>query len=391
MYIQDYELLGNIHLLKVFVQRTRCRCCRKTEPQELPFKSRNHMMTTRLEDRIHRRLTSGSTLREVSITLNVHPSIVKEIDKRRLEDMQFLKHPATTRNIGIDEFLLHKGHRYATVVTDLDRGRIIYLERGKKKEQAEHFIKAMGPTWMSHVLAVSMDMNAQYSSAFMEHAPHVKIVYDKFHMVKLYQDTVLTAMRRRLQKECDERDDKAGYDLLKGSRFLILTSRENLARKEKEACENNARLSSEYTAKGLSLPPGERIMRTGMQRKLSDLLNANSGLNVAYVLLEQFKYAYDLDSSDAMQSGLKLWYTLAEQSKVPEIIKFMNTIKSNEYGLVNRVDHKISSGTVEGINNMIKTVRRKAYGFHDTDYFFLKVMAQSYRTRSTYVSHKILY
>ncbi|MFA6935327.1 MAG: transposase, partial [Sphaerochaetaceae bacterium] len=67
-----------------------------------------------------------------------------------------------------------------------------------------------------------------------------------------------------------------------------------------------------------------------------------------------------------------------------------DTIRSHEDGLVNRVMHKISSGVVEGINNMIKTLISKSYGFRDTEYFFLKIMFESYKPRSGYVSHKIL-
>jgi Transposase and inactivated derivatives len=69
----------------------------------------------------------------------------------------------------------------------------------------------------------------------------------------------------------------------------------------------------------------------------------------------------------------------------------MNTIKRHEDGIVNRVAHKITSGIVEGTDNVIKTIRRKAYGFRDTEYFFLRIMFESYKPRFRYVSHKILY
>jgi len=69
--------------------------------------------------------------------LGIHPSIAKDIDRRRLENMPFLTHPPMARYIGIDEFLHHKGHRYATVVTDLGRRTVISLEAGERKERAE--------------------------------------------------------------------------------------------------------------------------------------------------------------------------------------------------------------------------------------------------------------
>ena len=199
VFIQDFELFGNLSLLKVGYARMECRRCKEKLSQEVPFRAKSHMLTTRLETRVCRRLNQGSTLKATSAGLGIHPSIIKGIDKERLRSRSFLTRPEHAANIGIDEFLLHKGHRYATVVIDLDRKRVIFLEEGKKKEQAEHFIRRMDPAWMSHVKAVSMDMNAQYDSAFRESAPHVAIVYDRFHMVKLFNDSVLTAIRRRLQ------------------------------------------------------------------------------------------------------------------------------------------------------------------------------------------------
>lgn len=389
--IQDLEILGNVSVLRVSYCRTACACCGTKLPQDIPFRAKGHRLTTRLAARVCRRLNQGVTLKATAVSLGVHPSIVKEIDKARLLGMPCLDGPEHARNIGIDEFLLHKGHRYATVVVDLDRKRVIFLEEGKKKEQAAHFIHRMGPAWMGHVRAVSMDMNAQYDSAFRQFAPHVDIVYDKFHMVKLFNDSVLTAIRRRLQNQCAENRDRAGFKLLKNSRYILLTSPGKLRERERLAAENNRRLREGYLDRGLSLPPGERLMGTGRVRRLETLLAANEELSVAYLLLDQFKYAYGLDSMDAMKDGLGQWYRLDGQSKAPEIHRFARTLRLHEDGLVNRVLHKISSGAVEGINNMIKTLRRKAYGFRDTEYFFLRVMFESYKIRSGFLSPKILY
>ena len=388
--LQDYELLGHLHILFVSISRMRCRCCSHTETQHIPFKAERHMLTRRLEHRVNVRINNGSTIEDAARSLFIHPAIIKQIDKEYLKSLGYLLRPHKARLIGIDEFLLHKGHRYATAVLDLTEGHVLYLEKGKKKEQAEHFIKSMGDKWMRNVEAVAMDMNAQYDSAFREHAPHVRIIYDRFHMVKMFNDSVLSALRRRKQRECRENDDKHGYELLKGSRYLLLTSPESLIGKERKARENNRLLNERYLSRGLSLPPGERIMRVGMDKHLNDLLAQNQDLNIAYILLEQFKLAYDVGTEEEMDKGLRLWYKLAEQSDVPEIISFAETIKRHEDGLLNRVKYKISNGIVEGTNNLIKTIRRKAYGFRDTEYFFLKIMFESYKPRLRYVSHKFL-
>ena len=138
-------------------------------------------------------LSYGLTLTEVSRILHLHPSTLRDIDRKRLKRMFPCVKPNTySTHIAVDEFLLHKGHQYATVFIDLFSGHVLYLEEGTRKQQVENFIRTMGKDWMSHVEAVSMDMNAQYDSAFKEGAPHVKIVYDLFHIVKLYNDKVIT-------------------------------------------------------------------------------------------------------------------------------------------------------------------------------------------------------
>jgi transposase len=171
-------------------------------------------------------LAKGFTLTEIFQILHIHPSVVRDIDVKRLKRRFPSVRPTTySTHIAVDEFLLHKGHRYATVFIDLNTVHVIYLEEGKKKQQLLNFIRIMGKEWMSHVQAVSMDMNAQYDSAFREGAPHVKVVYDLFHMVKLYNDRVLTLMRRRTQNELEEQGNKKAYRLYKNMRFVLTSNR----------------------------------------------------------------------------------------------------------------------------------------------------------------------
>jgi transposase len=348
-------------------------------------------MTKHLHSLIVSYLNKGFTLKEISLLVDVHPSIVKSIDRQRLQALYAHQKPQRySRHIAIDEFLLYKGHRYATIVIDLDTGEVLFCEEGKKKQQVFHFIQTMGHTWMRQVKAVSMDMNAQYDSAFKQWAPHVNIVYDLFHVVKLYNDKVITTMRRRKQRELLEAGDMEGYRLFKGSRFLLTASRSTLERKDKQASENNRHLATNYHARGLSLPPGERIMRTGNEAHLDKLLAANQDFSAAYILLEQLKLAFKQEDEQALSDGMKLWLKLARQSKSQEILSFADTIEKRLDGILNHANYPISSGKLEGTNNLIKTIRRKAYGLPDTQYFFWKIMDASRKPYTHYKSHKIL-
>jgi transposase len=291
-------------------------------------------------------------------------------------------------HIAVDEFLLHKGHQYATVFIDLLSGHVLYLEEGKRKQQVENFIRTMGKDWMSHVQAVSMDMNAQYDSAFKEGAPHVKIVYDLFHIVKLYNDKVITAMRRRTQNELEEEGKKDEYRLYKNMRYVLTSNRSTLQKKDMFVKENNRYLSEKYASKGLNIPPGKKKMRANNEKRLDELLSKNVSFAAAYILGEQLKLAFKETERDKLKEGMKLWLRLAQQSNVPEILTYSQTIKNRMKGIINHADHPISSGKLEGTNNLIKTIRRKSYGYRDTEYFFLKIMEASRRPRVRFKSPK---
>lgn len=390
--LQDIDLSGHLCIIEVIHDRMRCSSekCNHTQMQDIEFREPGHNITIRLGRRIRTRLNSGNGISETARSLSVHPNIIYEIDKENLQRLAGSGKAPYAQYIGIDEFKLHDGHRYATVVSDLRTGQILFLEAGKKKEQAYHFFSQMGDAWMRKVKAVAMDMNAQYDSAFREKWPHIAVIYDHFHLVKLYNDTVITAIRRRKQAELLEKGDEEGYTLLKNSRYILLSSIATLEAKDKAAHENNARLHRDYLDKGRPLPPGERIMHADKEQKLKDILAENEDLSISYFLLEQFNLAYNAYDLKLLFNGMKAWIRLARQSNIPEILSFCDTVQKHFVGIVLHAVYPISSGRVEGINNMIKTIRRKAYGYRDTEYFFLKIKFASLRGRYEYLSHKKL-
>ena len=193
-----------------------------------------------------------------------------------------------------------------------------------------------------------MDMNAQYDLAFRERWPGIRIIYDHFHLVKMYNDTVLTAIRRRKQREMLESGDEKGYTLLKNSRYLLLSKMDTLRELDRKAHEDNVRLHGMYLDKG------------------------------------------SVTSITELYKGMKSWMKLARQSAIPELLSFCGTIERHLMGIVYHAKFPISSGKVEGVNNLIKTIRRKAYGFRDTEYFFLKIKFASLRGSYRYKSHTFL-
>ena len=136
------------------------------------------------------------------------------------------------------------------------------------------------------------------------------------------------------------------------------------------------------------LPPGERVMFSSRERKLDEIISDNASLGVAYFLAEQFRYAFSLQSEDTLKRGMDDWCSIASNSGIPEILAFRETVVSHMDGILNHARFAIHSGRVEGTNNMIKTIRRKAYGYTDTEYFFLRIMFESRKPLLVYRSQK---
>ena len=385
--IQDLSIQGIPLLLDVRLQRMKCPCCQATFMQRPGFGSENHRMTKRLEQRIIDEIDNGASIKELSLSLSVHPAIIKDLDKERLKALNFKPKPGVKR-IAIDEFLLESHHRYATAVIDLDTTNVLFVEKGKSKDTVYRFFDEVGDEFMKQVVAVSMDMNNQYHSAFKECYQHIDVVYDHFHIIKLYNDTVLTKIRRRLQNQFDASGDTENYKLLKGSRFLLLSKRETIRQQEEEAKKNNWDLHHNYLMKYKSIPPGRRMMRTHKMEKLDQILEMNAELGIAYFLSEQFTQAYEVTDQHILEQGMKDWCRIADNSGILEIIHFKETIVSRMDGILAHAKHHITSGKMEGFNNMIKTIRRKSFGYNDTEYFFLKIKHCSRLKRRYYIGSK---
>src|SRR5262249_42865656 len=131
-----------------------------------------------------------------------------------------LKH---LRAIAIDEIAVARGHRYLTVVLDLESGAVGFVGDGKGAGALRPFWKRLRHSG-ARIEAVAMDMSGAYQSAVRAHLPKAAIVFDRFHVVKLFNDK-LSDLRRALYREATDAQHKA---VLKGTRWLLLKNPENL-------------------------------------------------------------------------------------------------------------------------------------------------------------------
>lgn len=408
-------------VLDVSFKQYLCTKCCKTTCQDIPFKQEGHFITTCFYTMIEGFLTfADMTIKGLSFALHTYPKLVKELDKARLRQKHGSMLPThPSEHLCVDEFSMHKGHRYATVVLDWETGEILFLEEGNSGIQLIHFFEKVGWQWMKQVKSISMDMNAQYCKAVKAAYPHIEIVYDGFHIIKNFNDRILTELRRLEQnslqdiiKKCKNKvvdlrkkskgtpdktasllrqeiadlkitikEVEARYKDLKGTRFLITSSREALLKKDTLAKKHNKELSDKYESKGLELPPGEFKRSTRNVQRLDEVLRTNENLSVAFFLGDQLKASLDSVDETEMRDGLKQWLELADsyRQEIPMLESFNKMIRTRMDGIVARVKFPISNGPLEGVNNMIKSCRRQAFGYRDNEYFFLKIWDRSRR------------
>ena len=408
-------------VLDVGYQQQLCTECHKTTSQNIPFKQQGHFITTCFHLQIEGLLRrSDMTAKGLACALLTNRKLVREVDKALLGDRygeMLPTHPSA--HICVDEFSLHKGHRYATVVLDWETGEILFLEEGNSERQLLHFFRKVGRQWMLQVRSVSMDMNAQYCKAVESIYPHIAIVYDAFHITKNFNDRIITELRRleqnRLQEHISKSKAKAirsrkamkdadaagrealeleiaeqrlsakeaerKYTALKGSRYVLTSSRVALQKKDELAKAHNRELAIAYENKGLALPDGQRKWSTRNVQRLDQVLGESDNLSLAFFLGDQLKAGLDCTDEQEMKDGLEQWLALSESFvvQIPMLKAFNRMMSTRMEGIVSRVRFPISNGPLEGCNNMIKTVRRQAYGYRDTQYFFLKIWDRSRR------------
>jgi len=280
------------------------------------------------------------TIQDVARHLSVSWDVIKDIQKRDLTKRfakPGLKHLKT---IAIDEIAVRKGHQYLTVVMDMDSGAIVFVGNGKGADALDPFWKRLKRA-QADIQAVAMDMSPAYTSAVSANLPKAAIVFDHFHVIKLFNDQ-LSNLRRELYHEAK---DVLQKKVLKGTRWLLLKNPENLnaAKAEKD--------------------------------RLKEALQLNHPLSCAYYLKEDLRQIWLQKSKASAHLVLADWVKRAESSGIKMLVKFSKTIASFRSGILAYYDYRISSGALEGTNNKIKTMKRMAYGFRDMEFFKLKIMA----------------
>lgn len=369
-----------------------CPNCGFTKMQNISFKADNHRITKELLQYTEDLLACGKyTLKQVSEITGLGKNTVKDIDLERLKNKytinreQLIKPEKPARILGIDEFKLHDGYRYATHIIDMETGHILWISHGKKKQVVYDFIEFVGLEWMSNVEAVACDMNSDFEESFEEKCPHIQPVFDYFHIVKNFNEKVISEVRKDEEKRLREEGNIEAAQALKKTKYILTSSRETLQRKDKEAREGKI-ISKESSLFNIE----SYVRKVGYEAKYDELLKENKLLFTVDIVKEKLNLAYTRTDEIDMANDITEIIDLCNSTNNKHFKWFAKLLTEHFEGIIAHATYNISSGKIEGINNKIKTLRRQAYGLPDDEYFFLKLFDIS---RVPYVrntkSHKI--
>jgi len=280
------------------------------------------------------------TVKDVAKELKLDWHAVKALDKEYMQE-QLRRNPvAAPRAIGIDEISLRKGHIYRIVVSDLERGKPIwYGGEDRSEESMDMFYELLGPKKTKKIQLAVMDMWKAFEKSTKKNAPGAAILYDKFHVIRHLGDA-LDKVRKMEYSRLSGKD----RSYIKGQKYTLLSNRENL------------------TLDG--------------QKALKKLLKVNKRLNAAYLLKESFGQLWSYQTEGWARRFFENWKNALKWQRLAPYEKFTEMIERHWDGIAaySRPENKVSLGFVEGMNNKIRVIQRRAYGLRDEEYLRLKIL-----------------
>jgi transposase len=244
------------------------------------------------------------------------------------------KGPRVTTRIGVDEKAAAKGHKYLTLVCDLDKGTIEHIADDRKSESLDGYFKTRTPEQLQGIEAVAIDMWEPYVKSICEHVPGGadKIVFDRFHIMQHIGkavDTVRKQEHRQLRAE--------GDDTLKRTKYLWLYSWENVPK------ESRARFN--------------------------DLRTAELKTSRAWAIKESLRHLWDFIRLPTAEAYWKRWYFWATHSRLTPVVAAARTIQRHLHNVLTYFTHRITNATSEGLNSKIQTIKNMAAGFRNRENF----------------------
>jgi transposase len=331
---------GDMRVYLAFeVRRVQCRSCGKVKRERLEFLADNPFYTQRFAYYVGRRCRAA-TSQDVAKELHLDWHTVKELEKQYMRAQLDRGGCPAPKVIGIDEVSIRKRHVYRIVVSDLLRGRPLWFGGEDRSESStKQFYDWLGEKKAKRIRLAVMDMWKPFRKATEKTAPQAAILFDKFHVMR-HLGKALDAVRKSEYARLKGRDRR----FIKGQKYTLLSHRENLTLEGRQA--------------------------------LKTLLSANKRLNTASLLKESFGQLWGYQREGWARRFFENWQASLKWQRLTPYEKFAEMIDRHWDGIAAycKSENKVALGFVEGLNNKIRVIQRRAYGLRDEEYLRLKIL-----------------
>jgi transposase len=325
--------------LEVEIRRVFCRRCQKVKQEKLEWLAEFPFYTKRFAFYVGRRCR-GSTIQDIAKELHLNWKTVKALEKQYMREQLCRVGNPGPKVIGIDEFSLRKGHTYRLVVSDLERKRPIWFGgEDRSEESLDRFYQWLGPKKSQRIKLAVMDMWKAFRNSTAKNAPQAGILFDKFHVMR-HLNEALDKVRKREYARLTGRS----REYIKGQKYMLLSRWEHLNSDGRES--------------------------------LKKLLKANKRLHTAYLLKESFGQLWGYQREGWARRFFENWRCALKWQRLKPYEEFAKMIDRHWDGIAAfcQLENKVSLGFVEGLNNKIRVIQRRAYGLRDEEYLRLKVL-----------------
>lgn len=261
--------------------------------------------------------------------------VTDELDPGRLDGLF---------DIGVDEISWRKHHNYLTLVVNHETDKVVWGAEGRSSTTLDGFFDELGEARSSQIRAVSMDMGPAFRKSVTEqgHAPQATICFDPFHAVKLVTDALNIVRRQHWNLLRDVPDPDAARKF-KGARWALLKNPKDLT---------------------------ERQAAT-----LAQIRRGGGEIWRGYRLKEAFRaiFAGDLTDEEAADL-LDRWTAWAQRSRLAPFVKAQRTVRKHRQGILDAIRLGLTNARLEGLNQRVRLIHRRAFGFHTAEACLALVM-----------------
>ena len=284
-------------------------------------------------------LQACSSVKAAAELMGMNWQQINQIKQRAVARGLERRQAVPVEHMGIDEKSFRRGHNYISILTDLNRSRVLDVAEGRDEAACDRLFKGLSEEQLKEVKAIAMDMWRAYIKAAESHLPDADIVHDRFH-ISQHLNQAIDKVRRQEHKILSSQKD----DTLKKSKYLWLTGFDNLSEE--------------------------------MQVRFNELQSLGLKVGRAYAFKETFDHFWDYRYPVCARKFFKKWYGWARRSKLEPVKRVAKMIHDHFENIITYLKHRISNAATEGFNGVIQSIKANARGFRNFENYRVAILFQ---------------